>query len=209
MTIVSDILKQMPAVRQPQRKFLMLLFAPILVLRGRVTGGNIGRYCNYSERTIARQFRTAFAWPDFHQRVLRVARDPCAELSSVQDASFIPQSGKPTCGLGHFFTSCANRAERGLEIATLAVVEVTRRCAFTLAVAQTPPGKGDGKQDTREDETRMAFYPPQLHAPRPRLPSTIRYHGVEGYFAKQKYREEGVALKLHRELPVKTLDTQV
>jgi hypothetical protein len=38
MTIVTDILKQMPAVSQPQRKFLAVLFATILALRGRVTG---------------------------------------------------------------------------------------------------------------------------------------------------------------------------
>ena len=71
MTIVSDIVKQMAAVRQPQRKFLMVLFTTILALRGRVTGRNLSRYCNYSERTMARQFRESFDWPDFHQRVVR------------------------------------------------------------------------------------------------------------------------------------------
>jgi hypothetical protein len=60
MTIVSDILKQMPTVRQPQRKFLSMLFATIFALRGRVTGRNLSRYCDYSERTIARQFWTSF-----------------------------------------------------------------------------------------------------------------------------------------------------
>ncbi len=68
MTIVSDILQQMPAVRQPQRKFLMVLFATILALRERVTGRNLSRYCDYSERTIARQFRASFDWPEFHHR---------------------------------------------------------------------------------------------------------------------------------------------
>ena len=140
MTIVSDILQQMPAVRQPQRKFLAMLFATILALRGRVTCRNLSRYCDYSERTIARQFRATFDWSDFHQRVMTAALDPRAELISAQDASFIPKSGKQTFGLGHFFNGCASRAERGLEISTLAVVDVTRRCAFTLAVAQTPPG---------------------------------------------------------------------
>jgi len=197
MTIVRDILKQMPAVRQPQRKFLMVLFTTILVLRGRVTGRNLSRYCVYSERTIARQFRASFDWPEFHQHVLTTALDPCSELISAQDASFIPKSGKQTFGLGHFFNGCANRAERGLEISTLAVVDVTRCCAFTLAVAQTPPGKADGKTDKREEETRMDFYQQQLHAQRHRLPSTIRYHCVDGYFAKQKYLDEVVALQLH------------
>jgi DDE superfamily endonuclease len=197
MTIVSDILQQMPRVRQPQRKFLMVLFTTILALRGRVTGRNLSRYCNYSERTMARQFRETFDWPDFHQRVLTMALDPRSELISVQDASFIPKSGKQTFGLGYFFNGCANRAEAGLEISTLAVVEVRRRCAFTLAVAQTPPGKAERTKDKREDETRIDFYQQQLHDQRHRLPTTIRYHCVDGYFAKQKYLEEVVALNLH------------
>jgi hypothetical protein len=197
MTSVTNILKQMPAVRQPQRKFLIMLFSTILALRGRVTGRNLSRYCAYSERTIARQFRASFDWPEFHHRVLTAALDPRSELISVQDASFIPKSGKQTFGLGHFFNGCANRVELGLEISTLAVVDVTRRCAFTLAVAQTPRGKADRKKDKREEETRMDFYQQQLHEQRHRLPSTIRYHCVDGAFAKQKYMEEVVASKLH------------
>src|SRR6476620_2950402 len=197
MTLVNDILKQMPGLGQPQRKFLATLFVTILVLRGRVNFRNLSRYCDYAERTMARQFREPFDWPDFHQRVLLTALDPHAELVSAHDASFIPKSGKQTFGLGHFFNGCANRAEPGLEISTLAVVDVTRRCAFTLAVAQTPPGNADRKKDKRVEETRMDFYQHQLHAQRHRLPATIRYHCVDGYFAKQKYMAEVVALQLH------------
>jgi hypothetical protein len=175
----------------------MVLFATILALRGRVTGRNLSRYCEYSERTIARQFRAPFDWPDFHQRVITIALDPRSALISAQDASFMPKSGKQTFGLGYFFNGCANRAEPGLEISTLAVVDVTRRCAFTLAVAQTPPGNADRKKDKRGEETRRDFYHHQLHAQRHRLPATIRYHCVDGYFAKQKYRAEVVALQLH------------
>jgi hypothetical protein len=197
MTIATAILKQMSAVSQPQRKFLAVLFATILALRGRVTGRNLSRYCEYSERTIARQFRASFDWPDFHQRVMTRALDPRSELVSAQDASFLPKSGKHTFGLGHFFNGCASRAERGLEISTLAVVDVTRRCAFTLAVAQTPPGKGKATPQPTEDETRMDFYKQQLHDHRHRLPPAVTYHCVDGYFAKKKYIDEVVDLQLH------------
>src|SRR4029450_272469 len=166
MTIVHDILKQMFGLGQPQRKFLAPLFFTILVLRGRVTSRTLSRYCDYAERTIARQFWKSFDWPDFHQRVLMTALDPRSELISAHDASFIPKSGKPTLGLGHFFNGCANRAERGLEISTLAVVDVTRRCAFTLAAAQTPPGEDTTKAE--QDETRVDFYTQQLRAHRHR-----------------------------------------
>jgi DDE superfamily endonuclease len=195
MTLVHDILKQMPGLSQPQRKFLATLFVTILVLRGRVNFRNLSRYCNYSERTIARQFREPFDWPDFHQRVLLMALDPRSELVSAHDASFIPKSGKQTFGLGHFFNGCASRAERGLEISTLAVVDVTRRCAFTLAVSQTPPGE-EATQAEPED-TRVDFYKQQLRAHRHRLPASIRYHCVDGYYAKKKYIDEVASLHLH------------
>src|SRR2546423_722472 len=137
MTMVHDILQQMPGLGQPQRKFLATLFITILVLRGRVTFRNLRRSCDDSERTIARQFREPFDWPDLPQRVLRTALDPRSALVSAHDASFIPKSGQQTFGLGPFCNGCASRAERGLEISTLAVVDVTRRCALTLAVVQT------------------------------------------------------------------------
>jgi hypothetical protein len=195
MTIVHDILKQMPALGQPQRKFLATLFVTILVLRGRVNFRNLSRYCDYSERTIARQFREPFDWPDLHQRVLMTTLDPRSELVSAHDASFISKSGKQTFGLGHFFNGCASRAERGLEISTLAVVDVTRRCAFTLAVAQTPPGEEATK--AAQEETRVDFYKQQLRAHRHRLPPSIIYHCVDGYYAKKKYIDEVVSLNLH------------
>ncbi len=195
MTIVNDILNQMPGLGQPQRKFLATLFVTILVLRGRVNFRNLSRYCDYSERTIARQFREPFDWPDFHQRVLMTALDPRSELVSAHDASFIPKSGKQTFGLGHFFNGCASRAERGLEISTLAVVDVTRRCAFTLAVSQTPPG--EEATQAEPEETRVDFYKQQLREHRHRLPSGITYHCVDGYYAKKKYIDEVVCLDLH------------
>ena len=195
MTMVNDILKQIPTLGQPQRQFLATLFFTILVLRGRVNFRNLSRYCDYAERTIARQFREPFDWPDFHQRVLRTALDPRAELVSAHDASFIPKSGKQTFGLGHFFNGCASRAERGLEISTLAVVDVTRRCAFTLAVAQTPPGEDATKAE--QEETRVDFYKQQLRAHRHRLPPGVTYHCVDGYYAKKKYIDEVVSLDLH------------
>jgi hypothetical protein len=195
MTMVNDLLKQMPALGQPQRKCLATLFVTILVLRGRVNCRNLRRYCDYAERTIARQFREPFDWPGLHQRVLMTALAPRSALVSAHEASFIPKRGKQTFGLRHFFNGCARRAERGLEIATLAVVDVTRRCACTLAVAQTPPGEDATKAE--QDETRVDFYQQQLRAHRHRLPPGVTYHCVDGYYAKTKYIDEVVSLALH------------
>ena len=195
MTMVNDILKQMPGLGQPQRKFLATLFFTILVLRGRVNFRNLRRYCDEAERTSARQFREPFDGPDLPQRVLMTALDPRSALVSAHAASFIPQSGQQTFGLGHFFNGCARRAERGLEMSTLAVVDGTRRCALTLAVAQTPPGEDATKAE--REATRVDFSTQPLRAPRHRLPPGVNDHCVDGYYAKKKYIAEVVSLDLH------------
>jgi hypothetical protein len=169
--MVHDLLKQLPGLGQPQRKFLATVLITILVRRGRVNCRNLSRDCDDSARTIARQFREPFDWPDFPQRVLRTALDPRSALVSAHDASFIPKSGKQTCGRGHFFHGGASRAERGLEISTLAVVEVTRRCALTLAVAQTPPGEKTTQAEP--EDTRVDGYKQPLRAHRQRLPPRL------------------------------------
>jgi hypothetical protein len=193
--MVHDILQQRPGLGQPQRKFLATLFVTILVLRGRVNFRNLSRYCDYADRTIARQFRAPFDWPDFHQRVLLTALDPHSALISAHDASCISKSGKQTFGLGHFFNGCASRAERGLAMSTLAVVDGTRRCAFPLASAQTPPGEDATKAAL--DETRVDFSTQQLRAHRHRLPPGVQYHCVDGYYAKKQYIDAVVRLNLH------------
>jgi DDE superfamily endonuclease len=196
MTIVNAILKQMPAVGRPQRQFLVLLFSTILALRGRVNFRHLSRYGDYSERTIARQFRRAFDWPDVHQRVITTALHPQAEVISAQDASCIPKSGQQTVGLGHFFNGCAGRAERGLEISTLAVVDVPHRCAFTLAVAQTPPTCATATKQEQET-TLVDCYAQQLRAHHHRLPAWVAYHAVDGYCAKKQYLDAVVDLRRH------------
>jgi hypothetical protein len=193
--MVKNILRQRPGLGQPQRKFRATLFVTILVRRGRVTFRNLSRSCDYAERTIARQFRAPFDWPDFHQRVLMTARAPHSALLSAHDASFISKRGKQTFGLGHFFNGCASRAERGLEISTLAVVDVTRRCACTLASAQTPPG--EEATQAEPEETRVDFSKQHLRAHRHRLPSGIPSHCVDGYDAKKKSIDEVVSLHGH------------
>jgi DDE superfamily endonuclease len=196
MTIVNDILKQTPAVSKPQAKCLGILFATILALRGRVNFRNLSRYCDYCERTIARQFRRTFDWPDCHQRVLPTALAPRLALISAQDASFIPKSGRQTFGLGHFCNGGVGRAERGLESTTLAVVDVTRRCACTVACAQTPPATQTATTQ-EQDETLVDVYKQQLRAHRHRVPPGVTYHCVDGYYAKKKDIDEVVSLDLH------------
>jgi hypothetical protein len=196
MTMVHNSLKQMPAVGPPQRTFLVMLCSTILALRGRVNFRHLHRSCDYSARTIARQCRRSCDWPACHQRVITPALAPQAEVISAQDASCMPKRGQQTCGLGHFCNGCAGRAARGVESSTLAVVEVTHRCACTLAVAQTPPTCATATKQAQE-ATLVDCYTQQLGAPHHRLPARVAYHAVDGYLAQKQYSDAVVERRLH------------
>jgi DDE superfamily endonuclease len=185
MTIVKEILRHMPGIAKPQATFLTFLLATILARRGRCNFRNLSRYGTYCERTIARQFRHEFDWPRFNQQVIGKATQPSHSLIAAHDASFIPKSGKRTYGLDHFFNSCAGRAERGLEISTLAVVNATDNAAYTLAVAQTLPGEELLREE--KEQTRIDFYVQQLHEQRHLLPARVNYLAADGFYAKRKY----------------------
>jgi len=175
----------MPGVAKPQARFLSTLFATILALRGHVNFRNLSRYCDYSERTIARQFRKPFDWPQLNHQAMSKVILPTSTVIAAHDASFISKSGKKTYGLDHFFNRCAGRTERGLEISSLAVVDVTRNCAYSLSVEQTPPCAELTKTD--KEQTRIDFYLNQLKQHRHLLPARVKYIAADGFFAKLNY----------------------
>jgi DDE superfamily endonuclease len=195
VTIVNQILMQMPGLAKPQAKFIEVLIGTILALRGRVNYRNLSRYCFYSERTLARQFQRQFNWSMFNHLTMKSALKPSSTLIAAQDATFIPKSGKKTYGLDHFFNGCLGRAERGLEVSTLAVVDVTRNCAYTLAATQTPPQQELAKAD--KELSRVDFYLAQLREHRPMLPTAVKYLAADGFYAKQKYVDGVRACDLH------------
>lgn len=195
MTVVTDTLKQLPGLAKPRRQFVAALIATILALRGRVNYRNLARYGEYCEQSYARQFAQPFPWLAYHAQVLRSAVPVTHELLVAQDASFIPKSGQQTPGLGKFYNGCAGRAERGLEISALAVIDLTQKGAYAAAVAQTVvPAPQLQKEQT--DRTRLDQALAQLQTARPHLPARIRYLAVDGWYAKQKYVDAARALDL-------------
>lgn len=196
MTMVNNILQQMPAVGQPQRTCLVRLGRTILALRGRVNVRHLRRDGDDAERPMARPWRRSFDWPDVHQRVSTTALAPQAAVLAAQAASCMPTSGTPTCGVGHFCTGGAGRAERGLEMSPRAVVEGTPRGAWTRAVAQPPPPWAPAT--TQDPEATLGACDAQPRRAQPhRLPAWGTSHAGDGDGAKQQSSADGVDRRRH------------
>ena len=166
---------------KPQQKFLITLFSTILVLCGKVNFRNLSRYSEISERSYRRQFQRSFNFIKGNAELITQAIPATARQIIAIDCSFIPKSGKATYGIEHFYNGIAGRAEKGLEISVLAVVDVDAKQGYTLSVQQTPPA------NPKSETNRINSYLEHLQATYPYLPKLARYVVSDGFYSKIKW----------------------
>ncbi len=178
-TILKPILAKLSNVSKHQRTFLTELFAVLLGRQGRATFENLARYSRFTELTFRRQFATCFDWLAFNKACVDFTQGP---FVGVIDCSFLPKSGTKTFGLDKFWSSCAGKAQRGLEVSVLACVNTLTKQCFALEASQTPPNI------TQQDDkpySRLSWYMEQLADCMPLLP-TLLYWVADGYYAKKE-----------------------
>jgi len=107
------------------------------------------------------------------------------------DSSFIRKSGKTTFGLDWYYTGSASRAEKGLEVSLIGVVNVETEQSYAISVEQTC-SQSDFPELSRIDQALD-----QVARLQPRLPATVRCFAVDGAYAKEKFVTGMRQLKLH------------
>lgn len=138
MEVAAKILNGL-TICKPQKKFLLTLFTAILTAHGKINFRNLSRYSDVSEKTYSRQYAKSFAFAGFNREVIEVGLAGGSERIVVIDASFVQKSGKATYGLDYFWNGCHRRSEKGLEVSSIAIVDVSRNTGFTLSVRQSEP----------------------------------------------------------------------
>lgn len=159
MNSITDILPKV--VSKAQQKFLSILFSTIIFMRGKVNFTNLSGYSEITERTYRRQFSRSYNFMKGNAQIIEKAVKPTARQIIATDCSFVPKSGKATYGREHFYNGCARRAEKGLEISVIAIVDVDSKQGYTLSVQQTPPTHPESER------TRIDCYLEQLEATKP------------------------------------------
>jgi hypothetical protein len=113
----------------------------------------------------------------------------------IIDASFVPKSGKHSFGLDRFWNGSHSRTEKGLEISTLAWLDLTGTCAYGLSVEQTPTSVEADDPET----TRMDVYLDQLRRVVKAHEFTfLRYVITDGAYTKQKFVTGVLDLSMHQ-----------
>ena len=148
MKIVETILNQMGGLTQPKRNFILALFSTILIVCGNVNFTNLSRYSNKCEKTYRRHFKKPFPFVEFNSRLIKEAIPEGHKKILAIDCSFIPKSGKKTYGKDYFFNGVSGRAEKGLELSVISVIDVDSNIGYSLSVKQTPSQTEINKKST-------------------------------------------------------------
>ena len=181
---------------QPQQKFIVTLFSTLLISCGRANFTNLSRYSPLSERTYRRQYQRSFNFLKFNQQLIEGAIKPESEVILAVDCSFISKSGNKTYGLDYFYNSSVSKAEKGLEISAMAVIDVNQKIGYSLSVQQTPANSSSSDQTEPTQTTRINHYLTQLEATVPYLPLSLRYVVSDGFYSKVKWVKGVTDLKL-------------
>jgi IS4 transposase len=206
---INNIIEKQAGVAQPQKKFLITLFLTILLMRGKVNFRNMSRYSDLNEKTYSRQYRKNFDFVVFNELLIADMVPSHHEQVGVMDASFVTKSGKESYGLGYFYDGSHKKASKGLEISTLAVIDVTDNTGYTLSSWQTRPQadierlvakrRADENEEVEEDDeiSRVDFYAEHLRRDAAHLPDKVTYLVVDGYYAKSKFVKAARKTGLH------------
>ena len=195
MRLLQSVLSCLKQTKKPQHKFVTHLLGLMLMLPGHATFRNMSRYSPYHERTFARWYGRNFDWVSLNQAAITEVVPPEHDQALVMDASFVPKSGKHTYGLDRFWNGSHSRAEKGLELSTLAWLDITDNCAYCLSVEQTPPSVATADLEA----TRMDVYLDQLsRVVKAHNLRFLRYVVTDGAYSKQKFVAGVRGLELHQ-----------
>lgn len=147
-TLTEQILRKMSNIKRWQFKFISNLIPLLLAMRGRYNFSNMARWGDYIEGTYRDNYAKPFNWLALN--VTLAEQSLSHDLAIAFDPSFLPKSGKHTPGLGYFYSGCAGRELRGLELSGLAVIDQQDKTALHLEAIQTI--------NLQQDESLLSFY---------------------------------------------------
>jgi hypothetical protein len=149
----------------------------LISFRGRFNYINLSRYSDLNEKTYRRQFGKSLDFIEFSRIGNSEIIPVSATLIAALDCSFVGKSGDKTYGLDKFWDSKQGKAEKGLEISTLALVDVDYNTAYHVSTRQTPP-------EAKEGETRVNDYVRHFQKDCHALPKSVRYIATDAYYSK-------------------------
>ena len=174
-----------------RRDFMIEIFMLYLSIPSRINFLQLGRYSLFGEQRFRLQFEEGFDFFSFNKAL---SKPWIGKRNAIAfDPSFIHKSGKQTPGIGYFWSGCAGRSLRGIEILGLSVIDADSRLSFHLEAIQTPPT--NCLQDN--DLSLLDWYAAVIKKQIKLILSITRYVVADAYFSKKNFVQKILGYSLH------------
>ncbi|QZE15417.1 transposase [Halosquirtibacter laminarini] len=173
---IEKALYKMSDVGRVRRNFIIETFCLFLSIIGKINFLQLARYGTKNELTYRKQFAKSFDFMEFNRHLLE--ENKCSEYVVAFDPSYINKSGKCTPELGTFWSGCAGKAKRGLEIGGIAAIDVAKNTAFHLEAVQTISKSSQNLND---------WYIDVLVNKRDSIKTISNYLVVDAWFSNKKF----------------------
>ena len=172
-------------LKECRRKFILNVLLCFSSIKGKINFLQMARYTEKCEQYFRINFENKFNYQDFN---LAMIKERVSECILAFDPSYISKSGKKTHGLGSYWSGCAGRAKRGLEICGFAAVDIALNTAFHLNAIQTPMSK---------DFNLLHYYCQIIKENYLYFKELTNYLVADSFFAKSEVVETITALGMH------------
>lgn len=189
--IKSVLLNSAVKINKWREKFMLEVLVLYLIIPGRINFLQLGRYGNHGEQRYRQQFSRPFDWLSFNTSLVKSHLG--ARLAIAFDPSYIRKSGKCTPYLGRFWSGCAGKAKRGLEISGIGVIDLDLHTCLHLEAVQTP---NTATLETA-NWTLIDWYLHVLEVRKQTLLSITPYVVADAYFSKSTFVEGACAMGFH------------
>jgi hypothetical protein len=139
MRLLQSGLPTLHQTTKPHQTFVAHLLRRLLMLPGHATLRHLSRDSPSHERTFSHWYASSFDVVSLKKAAIPAVMPPAHAQAVVIDASFVPKRGQKTYGLDRFWNGSQSRTEKGLDISTVAWLDLTANCASCLGIEQVPP----------------------------------------------------------------------
>ena len=182
--VITALAESKIKLNKCRRDFMIEIFMLYLSIPSRINFLQLGRYSSSGEQRFRRQFEKGFDFFSFNKAL---AMPWIGSRNAVAfDPSFIHKSGKQTPGIGYFWSGCAGRALRGIEILGISVIDADSRLSFHLQAEQTPPT--NCLQDN--ELSLIDWYAGVIKKHVKQILSITKYVVADAYFSKKNFVEQ-------------------
>ena len=178
-------------INKCRKNFMLEIFMLYLSIPTRINFLQLGRYSRFGEQRFRRQFEEEF---DFFYFNKAMVIPYVGKRNAVAfDASFIHKSGKQTPGLGYFWSGCAGKTLKGLEVLSLSIIDADTKLSFHLQATQTPAPHCLSDNNLSLPDWYAAVIKKDLHL----ISSITSYTVADAYFSKKGFVDQILKMNLH------------